>query len=141
MYKLRKIAWFIVIFFTFNACCKSVCDCGQPILEIRYTNPISDCTNDFYSALNVFSISDSGDTVNLSQTANDFQCVVYLPHSQGQTLFVSNDSLNISDTIRVNMISFENLDDRCCDCGPYISNIEVSINDTVYNSPSISRIY
>jgi hypothetical protein len=124
-----------------GGCCKSVCDCITPSINITYSSNTNENIADFYHYLDIRAISDNGDTTELPFISNIFRSAVQLPASTLVTWLVINDTLNIRDTIRLGQIRYQDANDRCCDCGPYISNIEVAVNDTLYTSPTINRVY
>lgn len=125
-----------------SSCCKSVCDCSQDELRIEYQSQSKPCPSNFDSLMTVIGFNNLGDTINFNQHPNSWpDCIVELFYSKDYTWLIQSDSLGISDTVKVIDFTTKESDDKCCDCGPYVTNIQVQVNDTLYRDTYFIRKY
>ena len=142
MIKLRNAIVLIIVSLVLSACCKSSCDCLQDSMRIKYQSFSEPCPSAFDSLVQVKGFNTAGDTIYIDGSSQyQFDCIIDLSLSQGYTWIISSDSLKIADTVSVIDITMAESDDKCCDCGPYVTDIRIRVNDSTYTETGFIRQY
>lgn len=109
-----------------TGCCRSMnCDCVFPSIGVFYESDTLPCPNDFrVTIFNQATNENLGEPLNLYTDG----CVQDFSFESNRYWVISSDSLDISDTLRIVDIAFFDPKNKCCDCGPQISDIEIDLN-------------
>lgn len=141
MILLRNIAMLIIWTLVLSGCCKSECDCSQDAMRIKYQSPSKPCPSDFDSVVHVKGFNKEGDTIYIDSSQFQSDCIINLSLSQDYTWIISSDSLKIADTVKVIDVTMKESQDKCCDCGPYVTDIRIRVNDTIFEETGFTRQY
>ena len=135
---------FVIFVLIASGCCKVVCSCNplSRSIDLLYQNDISECNDGLQSLTQVAAYDiESGQLLNENARIDRFGCTIAIPYEQNKFWVATSDSLDISDTIKVENIDFSEDTDKCCDCPTLISTIEININGNAYFEKMIELSY
>ena len=120
-------------------CCNGVdCDCREASLAIDYRRG-DQCMLPAGARLSIVPLGPDGQMPAAQAPFNRSDCRIELLVRNYTGWLVESETAGISDTVRIQSISYRPSRVRCCQCDPLIDEVSLSLNGRSYDLPVIDR--
>lgn len=120
--------------------CRSVCSCLPVNFYIEYHTNDNSC-NDIAKFISVDAYDKFSNELLIEELHGYIEgCTVSIAIDANNYWVITADTLNITDTLKIENFEYRVSTDPCCSCR-YIESILFSVNDESYSEAEITRLY